>query len=313
MPDTGSAYGGKHTGEAAVEAARIAKAVGKPVKLVWTREEEFTWAYFRPAGVIDVSAGVAGDGRLVFWEFDNYGSGPSAIKTPYKVLDQRTEFHEADSPLRTGSYRGLAATANHFARESHMDGLAHAIGMDPLEFRMKNLENDRLRAVLAAVANKFGWGWEKSSATRGFGIAGGVEKGGYVATCAEVEIDSGMAKIRRVTEAFECGAVVNPSGLKNQIAGAIVQGIGGAMFEAVHFENGKILNPHFASYRVPRFLDAPDIEVELVDRKDMPSAGAGETPIVGIAPAIANAIFAATGVRLRSLPMLPSGRIPEKS
>jgi CO/xanthine dehydrogenase Mo-binding subunit len=313
MPDTGSAYGGKHTGEAAVEAARIAKAVGKPVKLVWTREEEFTWAYFRPAGVIDVSAGVASDGRLVFWEFDNYGSGPSAIKTPYKVADQRIEFHEADSPLRTGSYRGLAATANHFARESHMDELAHAIEMDPLEFRLKNLEDERLRAVLETAAKKFGWGREKSSAMRGFGIAGGVEKGGYVATCAEVEIRNGAVRIRRVTEAFECGAVVNPNGLKNQIAGAIVQGIGGAMFEAVHFEDGKISNPHFAGYRVPRFLDAPTIEVELVDRKDLPSAGAGETPIVGIAPAVSNAIFAATGVRLRSLPMLPSGKIPEKS
>ncbi len=313
MPDTGSAYGGKHSGEAAVEAARIAKAAGKPVKVVWTREEEFTWAYFRPAGMIDVSAGVASDGRLVFWDFDNYGSGPSAIKTPYKVADQRIEFHEADSPLRTGSYRGLAATANHFARESHMDELAHAMGMNPLQFRLKNLENDRLRAVFEAAAKKFDWGREKSSATRGFGIAGGVEKGGYVATCAEVEINNSTVRIRRVTEAFECGAVVNPNGLKNQISGAIVQGIGGAMFEAVHFENGRILNPHFASYRVPRFTDTLKIEVELVDRTDLPSAGAGETPIVGIAPAVANAIFAATGVRLRSLPILPAGRIPAKS
>ena len=307
MPDTGSAYGGKHTGEAAVEAARLAKAAGKPVKVVWTREEEFTWAYFRPAGVIDVKSGVNSDGTLVFWEFDNFLSGPSAITTPYKVTNQRIEFHGADSPLRTGSYRGLAATANHFARESHMDELADAIGMDPLEFRLKNLENDRLRAVFQAAAQKFRWGSAKSSPTRGFGIAGGVEKGGYVAACVEVEIDGGAVHVRRVVEAFECGAVVNPDGLKNQIAGAIVQGIGGALFEAVQFDNGRILNPHFAEYRVPRFLDTPEIDVELIDRKDLPSAGAGETPIVAVAPAIGNAIFAATGIRLRSLPMAPQG------
>lgn len=272
-----------------------------------TREEEFTWAYFRPAGVIDIKSGVRADGTFAFWEFDNYASGPAAIQTPYKVENRRIEFHPADSPLRTGSYRGLAATANHFARESHMDELAHALAMDPLSFRLKNLDNDRLRAVFEAAANKFGWARAKSSSTRGFGIAGGVEKGGYVATCAEVEVTNGAVRVRRVVEAFECGAVVNPNGLKNQVSGAIMQGIGGALFEAVNIENGRITNPHFAEYRVPRFSDAPQIEVELVDRKDLPSAGAGETPIVGIAPAIANAIFAATGIRLRSLPLVPRG------
>jgi len=106
-----------------------------------------------------------------------------------------------------------------------------------------------------------------------------------------------------VIEAFECGAVVNPNGLRNQIMGSIVMAVGGAMFEAVKFENGRILNPHFSQYRVPRFSDMPEIEVILVDRKDLPSAGAGETPIVGLSPAVANAIFSATGERLRSMPM----------
>ena len=134
VPDTGSAYGGKHTGEAAVEAARLAKAAGKPVKLVWSREEEFTWAYFRPAGVIDVSSGARADGTLVFWEFDNYNSGPAAMRTPYEVANQRITFHPSDAPLRQGSYRSLAAAANHFARESHMDELAHELRMDPWNF-----------------------------------------------------------------------------------------------------------------------------------------------------------------------------------
>ena len=320
VPDTGSAYGGKHTGECAVEAARLAKATGKPVRLVWSREEEFTWAYFRPAGVIEAKSGAKADGTLVFWEFDNYNSGPAGIGTPYDVPNQRIEFHPADSPLRQGSYRSLAAAANHFARESHMDELAHELGIDPLEFRLKNLRNDRLRAVFQAAAEKFGWGKRKEvsnpllpkpgrigAPTGGVGIAGGIEKNGHVATCAEVAIDHGEVRVVRVVEAFDCGAVVNPQGLKNQIAGAIVQGLGGALFEAIHFENGRILNPHLREYRVPRFSDLPQIEVVLVDRKDQPSMGAGETPLVGIAPAVANAIFNATGQRLRSMPLAPAG------
>jgi nicotinate dehydrogenase subunit B len=309
VPDTGSGYGGKHNGEAAIEAARIARAVGKPVKLVWTREEEFTWAYFRPAGVIDVKSGVKKDGTLTAWEFHNYNSGGSSIRTLYRVPNQLIEFHPARAPLRQGSYRALAATANHFARETHMDELAHAIGVDPLEFRLKNLEDARLRAVLEAAASHFGWGGAKPPPDHGVGIAGGSEKGSYVATCAEVRVEPGTGRVKvvRATSAFECGAILNPDHLKNQIEGAMVMGLGGALFEAIQFEDGKILNPRFSRYRVPRFGDAPEIEVVLVDRKDLPSAGAGETPIVGIAPAVGNAIFAATGVRLRGLPMAPQG------
>src|SRR5262249_4484962 len=157
IPDTGSGYGGKHTVETAVEAARLAKAAGKPVKLVWTREEEFTWAYFRPAGVIDVSAGVKKDGTLTAWEVHNYNSGGSASPTLYEVPNARSEFHPSKSPLKQGSYRALAATANNFARESVMDELAHAAEIDPLEFRLKNLKDARLRAVLEAAAKQFGW------------------------------------------------------------------------------------------------------------------------------------------------------------
>ncbi|HXT39032.1 MAG TPA: molybdopterin cofactor-binding domain-containing protein [Candidatus Angelobacter sp.] len=309
VPDTGSGYGGKHTGEAAVEAARLAKAAGKPVKLVWTREEEFTWAYFRPAGVIEASGGVRADGTITAWEFHNYNSGGSAIRPLYDIPNQKVEFHSARSPLRQGSYRALAATANHFARESYVDELAHAVKMDPLEFRLKNLKDARLRAVLEAAASTFGWGKTKLPSGHGAGIAVGSEKGSCLATCAEVGVDPAGGKIRivRVVQAFECGAILNPDHLKNQNEGAIVMGLGGALFEAIRFENGKILNPQFSRYRVPRFADAPRIEIVLLDRKDSPSTGAGETPIVGIAPAVGNAIFDATGVRLRSLPMLPNG------
>jgi isoquinoline 1-oxidoreductase len=309
VPDTGSAYGGKHTSDAALEAARLARAAGRPVKVVWTREEEFTWAYFRPAGVIEVKSGVASDGTLTAWEFHNYHSGMSGIETPYVVANQRTEYHAVPLILRSGSYRGLAATANHFARETHMDALASAAKMDPLEFRMKNLSEARMRAVLEAAAKSFGWPRKKTQEGQGFGVACGDEKGSYVATFAEVAVDktSGAVRVVRMVEAFECGAIVNPDGLRNQVVGAMIQGLGGALFEAIEFENGRIKNPHFTTYRVPRFRDVPEIEAILLDRKDIPSAGAGETPIMAVAPAIGNAIFDATGVRLNNLPMVPNG------
>ncbi len=308
MPDTGSGYGGKHTGETAIEAARLARAAKRPVKVVWTREEEFTWAYFRPAGVIDVSSGVSKDGTITGWEFHNYNSGSAGIKPYYEIPNQRIIFHAVDSPLRQGSYRALAATANHFARESHMDEMAHSVKMDPLEFRLKNLKDERLRAVFEAAAKQFSWGKSKS-AGQGFGMGGGYEKLGNIATFAEVQVDqkSGDVKIVRVVSAFECGAIVNPDGLRNQVEGSNVQGLGGALFEAIEFDNGKILNGRMSQYRVPRFSDVPTLETVLLDRKDIPSVGAGECPMVGLAPAIANAIFDASGVRLRALPLVPDG------
>jgi isoquinoline 1-oxidoreductase len=311
QPDMGSGYGGKHTGDAAVEAARLAKFAGKPVRLVWTREEEFTWAYFRPAGLMELSASVRPDGAVIAWEHHNYNSGNAGLSTPY-AIPNHVQYHPSKSPLRQGSYRGLASTANHFARESFMDELAHSISMDPLAFRLKNLSDQRLIAVLKAATDKFGWADAKSIPTRAFGLACGQEKGGWVATCAEVAIDPASKKVRvaRVVQAWESGAVVNPDGLRNQNMGAIVQGIGGALFENIEFADGRILNPHFADYRLPRFADTPEVEIILLDRKDIPSAGAGETGLVGLAPAVGNAIFAATQTRLRTLPMLPSEPIP---
>ena len=306
VPDTGSAYGGKHTGDAALEAARLAKAANRPVKLVWTREEEFTWAYFRPAGLIEIKSALDAGGKLTAWEFHNYHSGSSGIETPYDVANQLIQYHSVPLVLRSGSYPGLAATANHFARETHMDELARAASIDPLEFRLHNLSDPRLRAVLEAAVKKFGWPPKKSKEGQGFGIAVGNEKGSYVATCAEVFTDNKSTKVVRLVTAFECGAIVNPDGLRNQVVGAAIQGLGGALFESMQFENGRIKNPHFATYRVPRFRDVPQIEAVLLDRKDIPSAGAGETPIMAVAPAVGNALFDATGVRRRAMPLAPT-------
>ena len=309
MPDAGSGYGGKHTGEAGIEAARLAKEANKPVKVVWTREEEFTWAYLRPAGVIEVRAGASKDGRLTSWEFHNYNSGGSGIETPYVVSNKKIQFHPSESPLRQGSYRGLAATANVFAREAIMDDLARELKMDPMAFRLKNLQEDRMINVLKGAAEKFGWANYKPAPGHGVGIACGNEKGGYVATCVEIAVDRSNedVKVLRAVTAFECGAIINPVHLENQIQGAVVQGLGGALFEWIDFKDGKILNAQFSGYRVPRFADMPVLETVMLNRLDIPSAGAGETPILGIAPAIRNAIFNATGKKLYTLPLVPNG------
>jgi nicotinate dehydrogenase subunit B len=303
-PDTGSGYGGKHTGDAALEAARLARAAGRPVRVVWTREEEFTWAYFRPAGVIDIRSAVDASGKLTAWEATNYNSGASGLRTPYEVPHQRHRFLTCQSPLRQGSYRGLAATANCFARESHMDELAALVKQDPLAFRERNLTDARLLAVLRAAAGRFRWGGSKPGAGQGHGLACGLEKGGYVACCVDLRAQaSGQVEVTRVVTAFECGAVVNPDHLVNQIEGAVIMGLGGALYEAIDFGEGRIRNAQFSGYRVPRMGDLPKLETVLVDRRDLPSAGAGETPIMAIAPAIANALQVATGRRVRSLPM----------
>jgi nicotinate dehydrogenase subunit B len=254
-----------------------------------------------------VNAGVNKDGTITAWKFTNYNSGGAGLDTQYKASGQQIEHVPSNTPLRQGSYRGLASTANVFARECSMTDLARLISMDPLEFRLKNLEDDRFIAVLQVAAKAFGWGKSKT-AGHGYGIAGGFEKGGHVGTCAEVMVTGDKeVKVLRVTQAFECGAIVNPHHLENQAIGSIIMGLGGALFEAVQFANGKILNAGLSAYRVPRFSDVPKIEVILVDRKDLASAGAGEAAIIGVAPAIRNAILDAAGTALNTLPMLPNG------
>ena len=304
-PTAGGGFGGKHTGEVALEAARLARASGRPVKVRWTREQEFRSSYVRPAAIIDVRSGARADGTLVAWDFLNVNSGAAGIGCPYSIPNQRIAFQPSDSPIRQGSYRALAATANHFARESNMDELAHRLDIDPVALRLRHLEDERLADILRAAADRVEWGSVPASGGTGVGIACGVEKDARVATCVEVHVDSGGAfRVTRIVTAFDCGAVLDADNLVNQIEGATVMGLGGALFEQVSFEQGRVVTGALSEYRIPRFSDVPPIEVVLLDRPDLPSAGAGETPIVCVAPAVANAVFAATGVRLRSLPLL---------
>ena len=305
VPATGSGYGGKHSGEAAVEAARLARASGRPVKVRWSRADEFAYAYFRPAALIDVRAGLDDRGRITAWEQTNINSGPMGIHPPYEIANHHVRYQPADSLLHTGSYRALAATANNFARESAIDELAHLAGEDALDFRLRHLKDDRLASVLRQAADRGGWTERGESGGRGVGIACGFEKGGRIATCVEVSQPKvGELKVTRIVAAYDCGRVIDPDNLRNQIEGALVMGLGGALFEQVHFEHGRITNGALKTYRVPRFSDVPPIEVILVDRPSEPSVGAGETPIIAIAPAIANAIFNLSGERLRSMPLL---------
>lgn len=307
IPDMGGGFGGKHSAEAAIEAARLAKAAGRPVCVRWTRAEEFTWAYFRPAAVIECKGGLDANGSLVAWDFANINAGGAAIDTPYNVPNTRIASIGSDSPLAQGAYRCLAATGNNFARESFMDELAAAAGADPLAFRLARLENERIRTVLEAAAKRFNWSERRKKITPelSVGLACGTEKNSVVAACVEIAIDRrrGQIKVNEVCEAFECGPIQNPGNLTSQVQGCIIMGLGGALFEEMQFENGKILNAGFAGYRVPRFRDVPKIDVHLINKTDIPSAGGGETPIIALAPAIGNAIFAATGIRLRSMPM----------
>ncbi|HXU23480.1 MAG TPA: molybdopterin cofactor-binding domain-containing protein, partial [Tepidiformaceae bacterium] len=187
--------------------------------------------------------------------------------------------------------------------ESHIDEIAHAIGMDPVEFRLKNLPDPRYRAVLEAAAAQFGWKTAAAPSGRGYGVAIGLDVGSYAAECVAIDVQGKEIAVNRVSSAIDCGLVFNPEGVRSQMEGAIMMGLGSALFEAAEFENGRLLNGNFARYRVPRINQTPAISVALVGAQANPSTGAGEPGIVPIAPAIANALFDRTSKRIRELPL----------
>jgi isoquinoline 1-oxidoreductase len=363
VPDFGGGFGGKHGAVVALEAARLARAAGRPVKVAWSRADEFTAGYLRPAAVIDVAGSASAAGQITGWSFTDIHAGAAGLATPYRIGHQRLRYQPADGPLARGSYRALAATANNFARESHMDELAAAVGADPVGFRLRHLDDERLAAVLRAAADAIGWPGQPGDGVApdgegvapdgegvapdgegvapdgegvapdgegvapdgegaapdgeggertGTGIALGMEKDGRVATAARVRVGAdGTVRLLRLVTAVDCGTVINPDGLANQVEGAVVMGLGPALFEQIDFAAARIRNGSMTDYRVPRLADVPaDLEVLLLDQPGQPSAGGGEAPIIAVAPAIANAIYRACGARLRAMPLLPRGRIP---
>jgi isoquinoline 1-oxidoreductase len=246
-------------------------------------------------------------GSLVAWDFTSINPGGSAVDTPYNIPNTSILSASSDSPLRQGSYRCLGATANNFAREAFMDELAIAAGADPLTFRLAHMDNPRIRTVLQEAAKHFNWSKRRKQKTTdvGVGIACGTEKNSVVAACAQVRVDRrrGIIQVEHVCEAFECGPILNPANLTSQVQGCIMMGLGPALREELEFDNGMITNASFAGYKVPRFEDLPKLDIHLINKTDIPSAGGGETPIIAIAPAVANAVFNATGLRVRSMPM----------
>ena len=227
----------------------------------------------------------------------NINSGPAAVNTPYHITPNHCGFGSGlTSRSAKALYRGLAATANHFARESFMDELCFVAKNDPLTFRLNHLQDDRLTAVLKTAAKEFDFAgrWKIKDPRIGVGIACGTEKGSYICTCAEVEVDQKLNTIlvRNVCQAYECGKIVNPQNLLSQVQKCDHDGNRAARCREEHrVRQREVTNGSFADYKVPRFADVPAIDVHLMDRQDLPSAGAGETPIVCIAPAIANAVF----------------------
>jgi isoquinoline 1-oxidoreductase len=211
-------------------------------------------------------------------------------------------FYRTTAAVRQGSYRSLAAAANAFARESHMDEWATDLRLDPVEFRLRHITDARLREVIERTATRFGWGQVRSGNGRGVGMSCNLEKDARLALFVEVEADGSSVRVVRMAATGDFGAALNPDNLRNQMTGALIQGIGGALWEKVTFDTTGQLTRRLSEYRVPRFSDLPLMDVQLIDRRDVPSAGAGESPITLTAPALAAAIFAATGVRHQKLP-----------
>ncbi len=314
VPEVGGSFGTKGTIGVAYEAARLAKAARRPVRVAYSRAEEFMWSTVRPAALIEIRSGVQADGRIVAWEHTAYHAGDRAIRgqrgadTPYNTPNVRIAVADSESPLRAGSYRSLGGAVNHFAREVHIDEIAATLKLDPVEIRLMNLTHPRLRRVLRQAADSFGWKSRRSETSVGFGVAIGYDAGSYVAECVELAVEGRAVNVHRVVAGFDCGMMVNPDSVRNQVEGSIIMGLGTALREAVEFDGGRLLNPTFSRYRVPRINDAPQIECVLVGDPTTQSTGAGEPGIVPIAAAIGNAVYDATGSRIRELPVVP--RLP---
>lgn len=300
--DSGGAFGGKQRGECEVEAARLSRLAGAPVRVAWTREEEFTCSYTRPAGLLEIESGVDADGRLVAMRFANYNSGAAGITPPYDVAHHWIGFYRTTAVVRQGSYRSLAAAANTFARESHMDEWAAELGVDPVEFRLRHITDARLREVIERTAERFGWNGGRGTDGRGVGMSCNLEKDGRLALFVEVDVRDSEVRVVRMVATGDFGAALNPDNLQSQMTGGLIQGLGGALWERVTFDATAQQTRRLSQYRVPRFSDVPQMDVQIIDRRDVESAGAGEAPITLTAPAIAAAVFSATGVRLRELP-----------
>ena len=318
-PFLGGGFGGKSSNRQIIEAARLAKITGKPVQVAWTRKEEFFFDSFRPAAVVKIRSGVNKEDKITFWDYGEYFAGERGAVEFYNIPNTKTTVYGSGRggepgvhPFATGPWRAPGNNTNTFARESQIDIMAAKAGIDPLEFRLKNLSDEKMRSVLKAAADKFGRKPAKSPSGRGYGIACAIDAGTYVAAMAEVEVNnnSGEVKVKRVVCVQDMGLAINPEGAKIQMEGSITMGLGYALKEDIHFKGGEISDVNFDSYDIPRFSWLPKIETEIIDNKDADPQGGGEPAIVIMGAVVANAIYDAIGARVKQLPMNP-GRIKE--
>ncbi|MEJ2725818.1 MAG: molybdopterin-dependent oxidoreductase, partial [Deltaproteobacteria bacterium] len=318
-PYVGGGFGGKTRNLQVVEAARLARLSGRPVQVAWSRAEEFFNDSFRPAAVVKIKSGITDQGRLSLWDYHVYFAGQRGSEHFYKIPHHRTMVHGSSwrgtpgsHPFATGAWRAPGNNTNTFARESQIDVMAVAAGVDPLAFRMLHLTDIKMRRVLQVAAETFGWKPGKAPTGKGRGIACGIDAGTYVATVAEVDVDrgTGRVKVKRVVCAQDMGLAVNPEGAAIQVEGCITMGLGYALKEDIRFKGGEIFDLNFDTYEIPRFSWLPEIETVIIDDKDAAPQGGGEPAIITMGGVIANAIYDATGSRVFHLPMTPD-RIKE--
>jgi isoquinoline 1-oxidoreductase len=318
-PFVGGGFGGKSQITQAVQAVRLAKMAGRPVQVSWTREEEFFNDTFQPAAVVEISSGLNESNQIVFWDYQVLFAGERSSEPFYEIPHQRTVSRGAMRgapsvhPFGTGAWRGPGSNTNIFARESHIDVMAAKAGMDPLEFRLKNLTNKRMIRVLNAAAEKFGWRPSKAPSGRGQGVVCLDYLDTYVAAMAEVSVNksTGSLQAHRIVLSQDMGQVINPEGAKMQMEGGVTMGLGYCLAEEIHFTGGEIKDLNFNTYEIAHFSWVPEIETVLIDNPELEPRGGGEPPITCMGGLMANALFDATGVRLNRLP-LTAERIKEK-
>jgi CO/xanthine dehydrogenase Mo-binding subunit len=312
-PFVGGGFGGKGEFQQGVEAAKLAKMTGKPVMLMWTREEEFFLDTFHPAGVIKVNSGIDKSGMIKFWDYKVYYSGTRGAEPIYDIPNVHITHYNQKKGAKpvhqfgTGAWRAPNNNTNTFAREVQIDIMAAAAGIDPMEFRKKNLKDENILGCLKALEEKFGYTGAKGPSRRGIGIACGADAGAWVAHMAEVKVDKTTGKVTlvRIACAQDMGMCVNPEGATIQMEGCLTMGMGYTLGEEVLFEGGKIKTLSLDVYDIPKFSWLPKIETFILDRQDKPPQGGGEPAIIGVGAAVANAIFDATGARLYMMPFTP--------
>jgi isoquinoline 1-oxidoreductase len=322
---SGGAYGRKAIADVGIEAARLASGIGQPVRVNWTRQEEFQLDQFRPAMLIELTTGLDSSGGIAAWKYDLYaaayyspmGPGPMSASANasadasaiYGLNNIQTTFFQSQSPFPVHNWRDNGAPVNTLARETAIDQLAEVAGVDPVTFRERLLaDNPRMLAVMHAVVQRAGWTPGVGKSGKGLGMALDFADGTWVAEVARVSVDpsSGTPRVDHIDVAVDCGLVVNPGNARAQIEGGIIaQGVSSTLKEAIAFANGRVTNDTFRAYGPLRITEAPTVDVVFVEDKTQPMQGLGEPAIGPVSAAISNAIYDAIGVRLRDLPFTP--------